>query len=145
MLLLITYLYVPTWQQVWISHSILSIKGQNKNHNHVKYWSYPTLHCHFHMTEIFHQLYSIKDRSWSLVTTLFFACVCLVTQSWLRLHGLYPARLLCPWNLPGKNTGVGCHALLQGIFPTQGLKQVLPHGRFFIRTGYLLLVTGIIS
>ena len=29
-------------------------------------------------------------------------------------------RLLCPWDFPGKNTGVGCHALLQGIFPTQG-------------------------
>ena len=27
----------------------------------------------------------------------------------------------CPWDSPGKNTGVGCHALLQGIFPTQGL------------------------
>ena len=30
------------------------------------------------------------------------------------------ARLLCPWDSPGKNTGVGCHALLQGIFSTQG-------------------------
>ena len=29
-------------------------------------------------------------------------------------------RLLCPWDSPGKNTGVGCHFLLQGIFPTQG-------------------------
>ena len=29
-------------------------------------------------------------------------------------------RLLCPWNFPGKNTGVGCHPLLQGIFLTQG-------------------------
>ena len=29
-------------------------------------------------------------------------------------------RLLCPWNSPGKNTGVGCHVLLQGIFLTQG-------------------------
>ena len=28
-------------------------------------------------------------------------------------------RLLCPWNSPGKNIGVGCHALLQGIFLTQ--------------------------
>ena len=28
-------------------------------------------------------------------------------------------RLFCPWNSPGKNTGVGCHFLLQGIFPTQ--------------------------
>ena len=33
------------------------------------------------------------------------------------------ARLLCPWNSPSKNTGVGCHFLLQGIFSTQGLKQ----------------------
>ena len=30
------------------------------------------------------------------------------------------ARLLCPWDSPGNNTGVGCHAFLQGIFPTQG-------------------------
>ena len=30
------------------------------------------------------------------------------------------ARLLCPWALPGKNIGVGCHFLLQGIFSTQG-------------------------
>ena len=36
-------------------------------------------------------------------------------------NGPQPARLLCPWiDSPGKNTGVGCHALLQGIFPTQG-------------------------
>ena len=31
-----------------------------------------------------------------------------------------PPRLFCPWDSPGKNTGVGCHALLQGIFLTQG-------------------------
>ena len=35
-------------------------------------------------------------------------------------HGLWPTRLLCPWDSPGKNTGVRCHALLQGIFHTQG-------------------------
>ena len=35
-------------------------------------------------------------------------------------------RLLCPWDSPGKNTGVGCHFLLQGIFPTQGLNPGLP-------------------
>ena len=38
----------------------------------------------------------------------------------LRPHGAWPTRLLCPFDPPGKNTGVGCHALLQGIFPTQG-------------------------
>ena len=41
--------------------------------------------------------------------------------------GLQPSRLLCPWNSPGKNTGGGCHALLQGIFPTQGLNPCLLH------------------
>ena len=35
-------------------------------------------------------------------------------------HGLQPARLLCPWNFPGNNTGGGWHFLLQGIFPDQG-------------------------
>ena len=44
-------------------------------------------------------------------------------------HGLYPSRLLCPWDSPGKNTGVGCHALLQGIFPTQGSNPGFPHCR----------------
>ena len=45
--------------------------------------------------------------------------------SLLQPHGLQPARLLCPWDSPGKNTGVGCHALLQGIFPSQGLNPCL--------------------
>ena len=43
-----------------------------------------------------------------------------VMSIFLRSHGLYPVRLLCPWDSPGKNTGVGCHSLLQGIFQTQG-------------------------
>ena len=41
-----------------------------------------------------------------------------VVSDSLRPFGLQPARLLCPWDSPGKNTGVGCHFLLQGIFPT---------------------------
>ena len=44
--------------------------------------------------------------------------VCLVIKSCLILlqrHGLSPTRLLCPWDFPGKNTGVGYHFLLQGI------------------------------
>ena len=31
----------------------------------------------------------------------------------LRPHGLQTTRLLCPWDSPGKNTGVGCHFFLQ--------------------------------
>ena len=38
----------------------------------------------------------------------------------LQLHRLQPDSLLCPWNSPGKNTGMGYHSLLQGIFPAQG-------------------------
>ena len=47
----------------------------------------------------------------------------------LQPHGLQPAQLLCPWDSPGKNTGVGCHFLLQEIFPTQGSNLGLPHCR----------------
>ena len=61
-----------------------------------------------------------------------FSCFCLVLQCDLDVvsrsvvsdslgpHGLYPARLLRPWDFSGKNTGVGCHLLLQGLFPAQG-------------------------
>ena len=42
-------------------------------------------------------------------------------------HGLKPAWLLCPWDFPCKDTGVGCHFLLQGIFSTQGLSSSLLH------------------
>ena len=35
-----------------------------------------------------------------------------VASDSLQPHGLQPARLLCPWDSPGKNTGVGCHYLL---------------------------------
>ena len=52
---------------------------------------------------------------------------CSLLPESLQPYGLQPANLLCPWSSPGKNTGVGCHFLLQGIFPTQGLNQGLPH------------------
>ena len=44
----------------------------------------------------------------------------LFSHAWFFVT-LWPTRLLCPWDFPGKTTGVGCHFLLQGIFPTQGL------------------------
>ena len=40
-----------------------------------------------------------------------------------------PGSFLCLWNSLGKNTGVGSHSLLQGIFPTQGFYQWLPKAR----------------
>jgi len=52
-------------------------------------------------------------------------CICICVAA----KGLPPARLLCPWDSPGKNTGVGCPFLLQGIFPTQGWNPCLLLGR----------------
>ena len=71
------------------------------------------------------------------VNNMVHCCCCyLVTKPYLNFlwpHGLSPARLLCPWDFPGKNTGVGCHFLPQGIFLTQGIKlgSLALAGRFF--------------
>ena len=59
-----------------------------------------------------------------------YVCVsCSVMSDSLQPHGLQPTRLLCLWNSLGKNTRVGCHFLLQGIFLTQGLNPGLLHCR----------------
>ena len=55
-------------------------------------------------------------------------CCCLIAKSCLTLlqsQGLLG--FLCPWDFPGKNTGMGCHFLFQGIFPTQELNLCLLH------------------
>ena len=44
----------------------------------------------------------------------------------LRPYGLQPAKLFCPWDAPGRNTGAGCHALLQGDLPDPGIKPASP-------------------
>ena len=52
---------------------------------------------------------------------------CSVISDSLQAQGLKPARLFCPWNFPDKNTGAGCHFLLQGTFLTQWLNpRLLP-------------------
>ena len=43
-------------------------------------------------------------------------------SDFLQSHGPWPARLLCPWHSPSKNTGVGYHALLEGDLPDPGIK-----------------------
>ena len=49
-----------------------------------------------------------------------YSLVILVVSESLRSHGLELIRLLSQWDFPGKNTAMGCHFLLQGMFPTQG-------------------------
>ena len=61
-----------------------------------------------------------------------YMCACLLSHSVMsdsETLWIAPSRLLCPWDPPGKNTGVGCHALLQGLFLTQGLNPCLLHCR----------------
>ena len=53
----------------------------------------------------------------------------LVAQLCLTFCKPMDCRLLCPWNSPGKNTGVGSHFLLQGNFLTQGSNPRLLHCR----------------
>ena len=47
----------------------------------------------------------------------------------LQPHGLWPTRLICPQDFPGKNTGVGCYFFFHRIFPTQELNLHLLHCR----------------
>ena len=56
------------------------------------------------------------------------SCVPLFVTLWTVAH---ESMGFCPWDSPGKNTGMSCRALLQGIFPTQGSKPGLPHCRRF--------------
>ena len=61
--------------------------------------------------------------------------VCLVTQMCPTLcdpMDCSPPGFSVHGDSPGKNTGVGCHALLQGIFPTQGLNPGLPHHKHIL-------------
>ena len=56
-----------------------------------------------------------------------YVCTQLLSQVRLFATAWTVAQLLCPGDSPGKNTGVGCHFLLQGIFLTQGLNLHLLH------------------
>ena len=61
-----------------------------------------------------------------------------VVSNSLRPHGPQPTRLLCPWDFPGKNTGVGCQTLLHGIFPTRWSNPVsCTEGGFFTTSAIL--------
>ena len=77
-------------------------------------------------------LWNSKSRGPDIILYLLISLVSVshsVRSNSLWPHGLQPVRLLCPWGFPGKNTGVGCHFLLQGIFPFQESNPGLLHCR----------------
>ena len=87
---------------------------------HTPIYTYTLLHCVF-TTEDFWTLlwHKVVFINWLLFG--FELCCAKLLQLCLTLcDPMEPTRLLCPWDSPGKNTGGGCHALLQRIFPTQG-------------------------
>ena len=70
-----------------------------------------------------------RTLPWSLRVTVLVKLLVVQSCPTLQPRGLQPARLLCPWDSPGKNTGVGSLSLLQWIFPTQGSNLGLLHCR----------------
>ena len=77
---------------------------------------------------------SSQSKDWTRVS--YVSCIgrqvlYLVSRS-VMSNSLWPHGLLCPWYSPGRNTGVGSHSLLQGIFPIQGLNPGLLHYRKII-------------
>ena len=64
---------------------------------------------------------SVTERWWLCVPS------CSVVPNTVQPHGLQPTSLLCPLDFSGKNIGVSCHFLLQGIFLTQGSNLHLLH------------------
>ena len=86
------------------------------------------------ISKLVHALFYTCVNRWEGLKTIFkrsnYEAVCLLSCfSCLQLFAtpwtVQPTRLLCPWDSPGENTGVGCHALLQGIFLTQGSNPCL--------------------
>ena len=86
-------------------------------------------------SQMFLAAFFVIDETWMQAK-------CLLTDKCIKWHacsavsytnrptGLYH-QVFCPLDFSGNNTGVGCHFLLQGILPTQGLNLCLLHYRFF--------------
>ena len=76
-----------------------------------------------------------QGKWWHYSMLVFFHVLCLVTQSFPTLFdptGYSPPGSSVHGDSPGKNTRVGCHALLQEIFPNQGSNAGLPHCRWLL-------------
>ena len=60
----------------------------------------------------------LLNVSFPISGTCVHVCCHSVMSNSLQPHGLWPARLLCPWDSPGKDSGMGCPVLLRWILPT---------------------------
>ena len=94
-------------------------------------WSFPSSPLSFDYKIVAHLI--LRAEPLHLSACISHKCVhpSAISDS-LRPDGLQPARLLCLWNSPGKNTRVGSHFLLQEIFPTKRSNLGLLHCRQII-------------
>ena len=94
-------------------------------------WGTTALHLPFSVVcgwEVYELIYQERLSLRESVAPHFFFNPFLILNVPSRpLVPLYLPRVLCLWDSPGKNTGVGCHFLLQRIFPTQGSNRHLLH------------------
>ena len=76
----------------------------------------------------------VTELNWMMSSV--FRASCSVVSDFFWPYGLQPVRLFCPWDSPDKNTGVGCHALLQGLFKTKRSTHIscIDKGNFFFTT-----------
>ena len=81
--------------------------------------------------------------SLTYLTFLFFFLAYSVMSNSLQPHGLLPTQAPLSMDSPGKNTVVGCHALLQRIFPTQGSDPHLLHCRWILHPLSHLTLRGV--
>ena len=84
---------------------------------------------HLSNTNLFYYLSSIMLCTISYFLISYCCLVAKLHPTLIQPHRLQPTRFLCPQDIPGKSTVVGCHFLLQGIFPAQGSNLCLLHYR----------------
>ena len=98
-----------------------SLRNKNKNYTLAggAFWEAGKLSCHQDTRSPWDAVGS-RQRVYAVLSHS-------VVSNPLQPRGLQPTRLLCPWDSPGKNAGVGCHFLLQGTFLTQGSNPSVLH------------------
>ena len=113
------------------------LKEEMATHSSVLAWRIPWIQEHGRIAKsqtwlnnnnMLTQCFAVRTRKLvSMVYWLRRVCVCVCARVRARVQSLthvwlfaMPASLLCPWDFPGKNSGMSCHFLLQGIFPNQG-------------------------
>ena len=112
------------------SFSLVYFSSQHLSHLHSQYSFVLLFIDHFHPLK-YNLVFCLPPHPSHLKNSSGSTHACLVAQLCPTLCDpidcMQPARLLCPWDSSGKNTGVSCHSLLQGIFLTQGANSCLLH------------------